>query len=178
MGLFRIKKNQKKKQKEQVEDLYEEDDDDETKDWWTKYFLSHEKLVEASRSSSTKVVDATSPGSVESKKLGISKSKIVQRISPKHTPKKTQNKNAAICDIYPNELESLPEYNYFKEWLLSFPLYRGKKTGDSVEDEHRIVGYFKGSIKVYRLPVEKGIEPAFTPTLPINDPMHVLGKLF
>lgn len=80
--------------------------------------------------------------------------------------------------IYPADLESQMEYNQFKEWLLSFPLYRGKKTGDSAEDENRIVGYFKGAIKVSRLPVPKGIEPAFAPTLPTNDPIHVLVRVY
>lgn len=35
------------------------------------------------------------------------------------------------------------DYNGFKEWLLTFDLYRGKKTGDDVEDESRVVGTFK-----------------------------------
>lgn len=183
-----MKKNQKKRAptKPVHEDSLEsnEDDDDETKDWWTKYFLSYEKLIEATQGVTQRITDnynlCTSPGQDEGKKkFGlITRSKIVQKISPKHTPKKTNNKNIAICDIYPNELESQLEYNYFREWLLSFPLYRGKKTGDSSEDENRIVGYFKGSIKVYRLPVEKGMEPAFAPTLPMNDPMHVLVRVY
>lgn len=70
------------------------------------------------------------------------------------------------------------EYNNFKEWLHSFPLLRGKKTDDSMDDENRIVGFFKGSIKVYRLPLQKGIEPAFAPTLPTNDPIHVLVRVY
>ncbi|EAT32909.1 AAEL014853-PA, partial [Aedes aegypti] len=91
---------------------------------------------------------------------------------------KIASSNTATCHIYPTELETLPEYNNFKEWLLSFPLYRGKKTGDSTEDENRIVGFFKGAIKVYKLPIEKGMEPAFAPTLPLNDPIHVLVRVY
>lgn len=45
--------------------------------------------------------------------------------------------------IYPHELEAVPEYDGFKEWLHSFDLYRGKKTGDDNEDENRVVGTFK-----------------------------------
>lgn len=45
--------------------------------------------------------------------------------------------------IYPHELEAVPEYDEFKEWLHSFELYRGKKTGDDSEDENRVVGVFK-----------------------------------
>lgn len=181
------KSTSKKKQLQNASDesMDHEDDDDETKDWWTKYFLSYEKLIETSKGTINKGYDSscTSPNSEsESKKKFtlISKSKIVQRISPKHVQKKAEdpNRNVATCDIYPHELEAQTEYNYFKEWLLAFPLYRGKKTGDSAEDENRIVGYFKGSIKVYRLPVEKGMEPAFAPTLPLNDPIHVLVRIY
>jgi otoferlin len=183
------KSTSKKKQLQQMSDdsMEQEDDDDETKDWWTKYFLSYEKLIETTKGSSQRAYEAfcTSPSSIgdgeQKKKFTlISKSKIVQKISPKHVAKSptTVSKNIATCDFYPHELEAQTEYNYFKEWLLSFPLYRGKKTGDSAEDENRIVGYFKGSIKVYRLPVEKGMEPAFAPTLPLNDPIHVLVRVY
>jgi hypothetical protein len=37
------------------------------------------------------------------------------------------------------------EYSGFKEWLQTFELYRGKKTGDDLEDESRVVGTFKAS---------------------------------
>lgn len=37
----------------------------------------------------------------------------------------------------------MPEYDEFKEWLHSFELYRGKKTGDDSEDENRVVGVYK-----------------------------------
>lgn len=37
----------------------------------------------------------------------------------------------------------MPEFDGFKEWLHTFELYRGKKTGDDSEDENRIVGAFK-----------------------------------
>ena len=50
-----------------------------------------------------------------------------------------------LLQIYPSDLEAQTEYNGFKEWLLTFELYRGKKTGDDVEDESRVVGSFKVS---------------------------------
>lgn len=120
------------------------------------------------------------PKDSEKSKLGIKSSKLVAKLSPKHVKKVEEQPkaNTALCQIYPFELESLPEYGDFKEWLLSFPLYRGKKTGDSTEDENRIVGYFKGAVKVYKLPLQKGLEPAFAPTLPTNDPIHVLVRVY
>lgn len=48
--------------------------------------------------------------------------------------------------IHPTELEARSEYESFKEWLNTFELYRGKKTGEDTEDDNRIVGLFKVSI--------------------------------
>ena len=45
--------------------------------------------------------------------------------------------------IFSNELESQPEFNGFREWLHTFELFRGKKTGDVDDDDSRIVGKFK-----------------------------------
>lgn len=35
------------------------------------------------------------------------------------------------------------DFNGFNDWLHSFPLYRGKKTSEDDDDDHRIVGKFK-----------------------------------
>lgn len=45
--------------------------------------------------------------------------------------------------VYPYELESVPEFNGFTDWLHTFDLYRGKNTGSADDDESRIVGKFK-----------------------------------
>ena len=50
-----------------------------------------------------------------------------------------------LFQVYPNELESQPEFNGFKDWLHTFELYRGKNTGNELTDEGRIVGKFKVS---------------------------------
>ena len=47
--------------------------------------------------------------------------------------------------IYQCELEQVPEFGNFREWLLTFDLYRGKKADDFSDDESRIVGKFKVS---------------------------------
>lgn len=49
----------------------------------------------------------------------------------------------SVLKVYPHELENLPDFNGFKEWLHTFELYRGKKTGDVEDDESRVVGKFK-----------------------------------
>lgn len=119
----------------------------------------------------------------EKPKGGIKGVRLVPKLSPKNvkraeTNPNTHQANRTFCRIFTNELESQVEYGNFKEWLLSFPLYRGKKTGDSSEDENRIVGFFKGSITVFRLPIAREIEPSFAPTLPTNDPIHVLVRVY
>ncbi|XP_062700276.1 otoferlin-like isoform X1 [Aedes albopictus] len=176
----KVAKHKKTKRKLEHDDTFDaEDDDESSKDWWTKYFLSYERLIEASKpATSSRALENHIPAADGGKKLGVKTSKLVSKLSPKSTPKKTASSNTATCHIYPTELESLPEYNNFKEWLLSFPLYRGKKTGDSTEDENRIVGFFKGAIKVFRLPIDKSMDPAFAPTLPLNDPIHVLVRVY
>ena len=47
--------------------------------------------------------------------------------------------------VFPNELESQPEFDGFSEWLQTFDLYRGKKSEEDFEDENRVVGRFKVS---------------------------------
>lgn len=70
------------------------------------------------------------------------------------------------------------DFNSFTEWLHSFPLYRGKKTGDSSEDDQRTVGFFKGALQIYRLNPDRQVESVFGPLLPANDPMHVLVRIY
>ena len=47
--------------------------------------------------------------------------------------------------VYDNELEAQSEFSGFTEWLHTFELLRGKKTGDAEDDESRVVGKFKVS---------------------------------
>jgi len=48
-----------------------------------------------------------------------------------------------LRQIYSNELEAQPDFNGFREWLHTFELFRGKKSGDVEDDDSRIVGKFK-----------------------------------
>lgn len=48
-----------------------------------------------------------------------------------------------FLQIFDSELEFLPDYNGFNDWLNAFALYRGKKTSEDDDDDHRIVGKFK-----------------------------------
>lgn len=175
---FRTSKKSERRKKLEPQETIDQDEDENSKDWWTKYFWSHEVLSELKSPPLQRRMQTQRD---EKLKIGLKGVKLVTKLSPKHAKKEsieTVKPNKALCHIYNSELENLPEYNNFKEWLLSFPLFRGKKTGDSTEDENRIVGYFKGAVKVYKLPIPKDIEPAFAPTIPTNDPIHVLVRVY
>ncbi|XP_072153878.1 otoferlin [Bemisia tabaci] len=188
----------RKRKASMVEDYV--DDDDESRDWWTKYFASVEATIEEGKEARKENVlqtngglyadhpDTAQPKNAKHNKLGPSTAaKLVAKLSPK-TIQRKQAKKIAKIKIYSNELEAQSEFNGFREWLLPFDLYRGKKTGDDSEDENRIVGTFKGSIKVYKWPLPKDIEDhtimgfdpqyGFFQGLPSNDPIHVLVRVY
>ncbi|GFY55693.1 otoferlin [Trichonephila inaurata madagascariensis] len=93
-----------------------------------------------------------------------------------------------LFKIYSCELENVIDFGGFKEWLHSFELYRGKRTGDELEDQNRIVGNFKGSLKVYKTPLPKDIQDPYLNItdpqaglfqgLPSNEPIHVLVRVY
>lgn len=169
-------------------------DSENSKDWWTKYFLSYERVIRQAKGNSAaghKLKSILKPPEEEKRSMLTAKSsKLMTKISPKHSQVAVQGRQDSkekndfnplttpLCDILSGELEAGTEYNEFKDWLQTFPLYRGKKTSENAEDESRIVGFFKGAVKVYKLPIEKGIEPAFAPSLPMNDPIHVLVRVY
>ncbi|XP_024881709.1 otoferlin-like isoform X1 [Temnothorax curvispinosus] len=200
-----------------IGDLGALEDGDGCQDWWTKYFASVEAMIEENKElrkeksifqnqpngtlpmlldeavtqSQLTASGDKNPGTNPTKRLFGLKSptnavKFVSRLSPKHTQHK-YNK-AALLKVYPGELEAQPEFEQFKEWLHTFELYRGKKTGDETEDESRIVGSFKGALKVYKWPLPKdlldhtvmGFDPqyGFFQGVPSNEPIHVLVRVY
>ncbi|XP_021379810.1 otoferlin-like isoform X8 [Mizuhopecten yessoensis] len=93
-----------------------------------------------------------------------------------------------LLKVFPCELESLNDFSNFKDWLHTFELYRGKKTGNDDTDESRVVGKFKGSLKIYKIPLPDDIEDTTVtggdPSLglfqglPGNDPIKVLVRVY
>ncbi|KAI8430621.1 hypothetical protein MSG28_000832 [Choristoneura fumiferana] len=140
------------------------DDDERSKDWWTKYFASVECMIEEEKEAKKErqgylqtpqvvFVDETrSPREeVHSPRPERDRFKRRRPLSPraKLSPtilKKNEIPTSALSKIYPHELEAVSEFDEFKEWLHSFELYRGKKTGDDAEDESRVVGIFKARL--------------------------------
>ena len=85
----------------------------------------------------------------------------IRKMSPKVQMKSNRAKRGrvALMKVLPTELESQEEFPGFTEWLHTFELYRGKKAEDESEhDESRVVGKFKGSIRVHRQPLTKSPE--------------------
>lgn len=81
--------------------------------------------------------------------------------------------------MYAEELEAQEEFNGFHEWLQTFPLYRGKRTESIFEDEQRVVGHFKGAIRIYQLVEQKAKESRLPLISPVkNDPIHVLVRVY
>ncbi|XP_033127720.1 otoferlin-like isoform X3 [Anneissia japonica] len=90
--------------------------------------------------------------------------------------------------IYKSELELVPQFGGFKEWLRSFELYRGKNDNDEVDDSDRISGEFKGCFCLYRLPRPEGkilrnvlgfeADHFYFEGLPPPDPIIVLVRVY
>ncbi|XP_027563235.1 otoferlin-like, partial [Neopelma chrysocephalum] len=88
--------------------------------------------------------------------------------------------------VFNKELES--EFDNFEDWLHTFNLLRGKigDNDDTATEEERIVGRFKGSLCVYKVPLPEDVtrEVGHDPTLgmfqgiPSNDPVNVLVRVY
>ncbi|XP_068632419.1 otoferlin-like [Battus philenor] len=194
------KRDKGKKRRTSTDSLL--DSDESSKDWWTKYFASVESMIEEEKEAKRERADFLQAPSTSTddkfvredaiSPLHMSKRQVAV-YSPRGTlsptiSKKNEIPSHSLTKVYPHELEAVPEYEEFKEWLHSFELYRGKKTGDETEDESRVVGAFKGAIKVYKWPLPKGIDDhtvmGFDPNhgffqgVPSNDPIHVLVRVY
>ena len=84
----------------------------------------------------------------------------------------------AGSQVFPNELEAQREFEGFTEWLQTFELYRGKQTEEEFEDDGRVVGKFKGSLKIYKLPLPKDLDDhtvmGFDPQYGFFQVMHLM----
>ncbi|XP_076388300.1 otoferlin isoform X7 [Megachile rotundata] len=190
------------------------EDEDGCQDWWTKYFASVEAMIEENKElrrekpmfqtqsngnvpmyleenyshNQTNASGEKSPGVTAKKLFGLKSTANAARFVSKISPKYQKFPKTALLKIYPNELEAQPQFEQFKEWLHTFELYRGKKTGDEPEDESRIVGSFKGALKVYKWPLPRdlidhtvmGFDPqyGFFQGVPSNEPIHVLVRVY
>ncbi|XP_077345123.1 otoferlin isoform X12 [Lithobates pipiens] len=197
---------EKKKKKKKGEEIEEEEPDESMLDWWSKYFASIETLKEQLRQQEAAAAEAEEKEEMEIAEeikidespmkgaKGQSKNKEKVKV-PKEDKKKKQQaeqaekKNKQKIDelkVFNKELET--EFDCFEDWLHTFNLLRGKigDDDDTVSEEERIVGRFKGSMCVYKVPLpdditkEAGYDPNFGmfQGIPSNDPMNVLVRVY
>ncbi|OXB60658.1 hypothetical protein ASZ78_001447 [Callipepla squamata] len=108
-----------------------------------------------------------------------------QQSAPELPEKKSKQKIDEL-KVFNKELEA--EFDNFEDWLHTFNLLRGKigDNDDNATEEERIVGRFKGSICVYKVPLPDDItkEAGYDPTfgmfqgIPSNDPINVLVRVY
>ncbi|XP_042658936.1 otoferlin isoform X3 [Tyto alba] len=204
------KKKKKKKGGEEEEEVEEEEVDESMLDWWSKYFASIETLKEQLRQQEAaaaeaeekeeleiaeeiKLDDSSMKGSKgqaknkEKSKAPKEDKKKKQQSGPE-LPEKEKNKKQKVDElkIFHKELEA--EFDNFEDWLHTFNLLRGKigDNDDNSSEEERIVGRFKGSMCVYKMPLpdditkEAGYDPNFGmfQGIPSNDPINVLVRVY
>ncbi|XP_054617208.1 otoferlin isoform X9 [Dunckerocampus dactyliophorus] len=200
------KKKKKKKKKGGVEE--EEETDESVLDWWSKYFASIETLKETLRAQEEAQAEAEEREDLEIaiEAADIKSDDLVRkgsRTKEKYKDKKSSKDKkkghgvdgaekptikAKVDEllVYNKELET--EYGNFEDWLHTFSLFRGK-AGDDDEhalDDDRIVGRFKGSLCMYKLPLSEEIsrDAGFDPnmgmfqSIPHNDPINVLVRVY
>ncbi|XP_027487904.1 otoferlin-like, partial [Corapipo altera] len=180
------------------EEAEEEEPDESMLDWWSKYFASIETMKEQLRQQEAAAAEAEEKEELElgegSKAQARHKDKAK---APKEDKKKKQQqaapelpeKNKQKVDelkVFNKELES--EFDNFEDWLHTFNLLRGKigDNDDTATEEERIVGRFKGSLCVYKVPLPEDVsrETGHDPTLgmfqgiPSNDPINVLVRVY
>uniref|UniRef100_A0AAZ3QXK7 Otoferlin n=1 Tax=Oncorhynchus tshawytscha TaxID=74940 RepID=A0AAZ3QXK7_ONCTS len=146
----------KKKRKKGGDEVEEEEFDESMLDWWSKYFASIETLMEVRPSVKMALLFFY---------FFCTDCKLV----------------------YPKELEK--EFDNFEDWLHTFNLFRGKAGDDddqNMADEDRIIGKFKGSLCMYKVPVsdemqrEMGFDSnmGMFQNIPTNDPINVVVRVY
>ncbi|KAI4905566.1 hypothetical protein NFI96_024021, partial [Prochilodus magdalenae] len=191
-------KEKKKKKKKKGEELEEEEPDESMLDWWSKYFASIETMMETLRAQEAAWAEAEeredmeiaaeTAGTKPKEKTKTKNSKDKKKNqSSDGTEKKVPKPRVDELMVYNKELES--EFDHFEDWLHTFNLYRGKAIDDddqNIVDDDRIVGRFKGSLCMYKLPLSDEItrEAGFDPnmgmfqSIPHNDPINVLVRIY
>uniref|UniRef100_A0A672USI4 Otoferlin n=1 Tax=Strigops habroptila TaxID=2489341 RepID=A0A672USI4_STRHB len=149
------------------EEVEEEEPDDSMLDWWSKYFASIETMKEVG---------------TEQRMVGVHVPSALAQVVTVSFP----SFNLPSSQVFNKELET--EFDSFEDWLHTFNLLRGKigDNDDNATEEERIVGRFKGSICVYKMPLpdditkEAGYDPNFGmfQGIPSNDPINVLVRVY
>uniref|UniRef100_A0A8C2F5N2 Otoferlin b n=1 Tax=Cyprinus carpio TaxID=7962 RepID=A0A8C2F5N2_CYPCA len=153
-----------KKKRKKGEEVEEEELDESMLDWWSKYFASIETLKDMKLSSLLRA-------------YGMSRG--CKRVWEFFFP----------TQIFNRELEY--QFDSFEDWLHTFNLYRGKCSDDAnveqnAADEDRLIGKFKGSLCIYKVPVfdEMSREMGFDSNMgmfqniPHNDTINIIVRVY
>lgn len=149
-------------------------------DWWSKYYASLKKAqTEKERDLKEK------KGNTEAKSDEV----VVNIDGPKKKKDKILKKklkedeipNLAVLKVYDGDLES--EFNNFEDWVKTFELFRGKSMEDDQGlDGDRVIGKFKGSFCIYKIPedssTEDGGQLRILQGIPPNHPVKVLIRVY
>uniref|UniRef100_A0A4W4F459 Otoferlin n=1 Tax=Electrophorus electricus TaxID=8005 RepID=A0A4W4F459_ELEEL len=179
-------KEKKKKKKKKGEETEDEEPDESMLDWWSKYFASIETMMEVRNSIRPDEAHMKGTKTKEKSKARSFKDKKKSQGSEGPEKKMPKSKVDELL-VYHKELES--EFDHFEDWLHTFNLYRGKAGDDddtTVVDDDRIVGRFKGSLCMYKIPLseeftrETGFDPnmGMFQSIPHNDPINVLVRIY
>uniref|UniRef100_A0A674GQN2 C2 domain-containing protein n=1 Tax=Taeniopygia guttata TaxID=59729 RepID=A0A674GQN2_TAEGU len=155
------------------EEVEEEEPDESMLDWWSKYFASIETMKEVGG------YTEGYPGEV------------LIEYSPRLLLTFLFIPNSLLLNFFSSQVfnkELETEFDNFEDWLHTFNLLRGKigDNDDNATEEERIVGRFKGSMCVYKVPLPDDIskEAGYDPTfgmfqgIPSNDPINVLVRVY
>ncbi|KAL7862243.1 hypothetical protein SRHO_G00136840 [Serrasalmus rhombeus] len=191
----------KKKRKKGGEDVEEEELDESMLDWWSKYFASIETLMEIIKAQEAEKAESEEREEMDiegadikpddsnmkgaKKKKGKAKDK--NKAGPGEGPPEKKRPKIDELKVYNRELEN--EFDHFEDWLHTFNLYRGKSGDDdeqNASDEDRLIGKFKGSLCMYKVPMsdemsrEMGIDSnmGLFQNIPHNDPINVLVRIY
>lgn len=130
----------KKKGKPEEKKIVEED----KFDWWSKYFASLAGGSGVGRTPKSEKLVGLLAGENENDKADFQD----------HTEKYLK-KGYDLLKIYHKELEKVPEFKGFNDFIATFPLRRGKtKAKDDDEEDDCDVGEFKGAFRIYPIPEE------------------------
>ncbi|KAF8769949.1 Otoferlin like protein [Argiope bruennichi] len=160
-----------------VDERDKEEEEEETMDWWSRYYLSTGENPQ---------VDETFCS------IGPDTVVIPRSSLPSAIFKISEDLNGVETDtagfvVYSTELENVPEFGGFQEWLHSFELTKGRKITRNPLRE-KIMAVLKGCFRIYRtplppdaldplLPLGKDSEGLFG-GLPKNKPTKILARAY
>lgn len=141
-------------------------------DWWSKYFASLAGAGGAAKSSKGE------------KLVGLFTSdKAENQADFNDHSRKYLSKGYDTLKVYHKELEKVPEFKGFNDFIATFPLRRGKtKSPKDDEEDDTNVGEFKGAFRIYPIPdevtdVSELPETMFT-NLPSTDPIECTIRVY